>query len=110
MLNPVLFVGGLLVAGQYLLGCHRWNREVTLGRAILVCQRPSAGILTLGLEVGGVLTEDVFTVDAGSGEFVDILAMDRAVPPEAPVRWKVTSFSGADEESATSAAITLLAL
>ena len=110
MFNPVLFeLGGVLLAGGYLLGQHRWSVLVTITSARLVCRPPDAGTLTLALEVGGVLTGDEFTVTAGDGaEVRETLTLSQPVPANALVRWRISAFTGADEESATAAAITMI--
>ena len=109
MFNPVLFeLGGVLLAGQYLLGQHRWSADVTLLEAVLVCRPPASGTLTLALEIGGVLRGDVFTVAASpSSEVKQTLTLDRAVPAGSSVRWKATAYAGPDQDAASALALTL---
>src|SRR6266498_5148744 len=66
-MSPILFESnGVLPDGKYLPGQHRWSYPVRLTSALLTCQPPTTGILTLSLEVGGALTGVDFTVSASA--------------------------------------------
>jgi hypothetical protein len=106
-LNPVLFeINGPLPDGKYLLGRYRWSRAMRLSSALLTCRPPASTDLTLVLEVGGVLTGAAFTVKSGGEEVTQSQALNVVVPANASVRWKAV-FSGAPENAASNATITL---
>lgn len=97
-----------MVASGYVPGRYRWGQAMRLTGAVLTCTGPTAGTLTLQLEVGGALAGPEFTVTAGLGEVQRALALGVPVPAGSLVRWRV-QFDGAVEEAAAGVAITLSA-
>jgi hypothetical protein len=111
MMSPGLFqLQGVLLAGAYVIGEYVLPVDSILGRAILVCQQPLSGTLRVGLEIGGTLTGDELVVPGSqyaNGTFEVRLDLNRAVPANAVVRWRATSFDGPPEEAASDVGITI---
>ena len=111
-MNIVFQSSGVLGDGKYLAGQYAWPVAQRLGRAVLECVPPSAGVLTLELEVDGVGTGISFTVPAlqewarvprrwRQGQMIGLQVAAGAV-----VRWRA-SFDGATEEAASQMSVSV---
>jgi hypothetical protein len=107
-MQPSLFVlNGVAPLGRYLLAVYAWSYDVTLTGATLTCRPPSAGTLTVALEVNGVLTGETFTVGAAvAAEVVQDLGLNRIAKAGQNVRWLVTS-SGTPEGEAMTVSVSM---
>lgn len=106
-MNPVLYqINGVLL-GSYLPGQYQWPFAVQLTTALLDCQGPpSAGVLALMLEVGGVLQGPQFTIAASSAPVEQPLTLNVLVPANTQVRWRAV-FAGAPEAGAVQLSLTM---
>lgn len=106
-MNPVIYqLSGVLPEDKYVPGQYQWSIPVQLSTALLDCQPPSTGTLTIILEVGGVLKSFRFTVAAGTSPLAIPQSVNVLVPANTAVRWKA-SFAGAPEDAAVELSITL---
>jgi hypothetical protein len=103
--NPIIFqLAGNLTDGRYVPGEYSWPCAVILNNAAVGCDDyPTAGTLTITLEVGGVLTQQAFTINP-SGPLNPVLTLNVDIPANTVVRWKA-SFDGTPAESADGVAI-----
>lgn len=98
---------GIIGAGEYLPGHYAWSQDMRLTVARLRCDAPpESGVLTMALEVGGVLTGEIFNITAG-GKVAVSMPLSRVVPANATVRWLVTGFTGPMADAAMEIGITL---
>lgn len=106
-MNPVLFQrNGVQPGGAYLPGQYRWSFPVRLNSAQIVCQPPSAGVLTLTLEIGGELSDTQLTIPAGNAAVNRSIDIEALVPANTFVRWKA-SHDGGVENASRNVALTL---
>lgn len=106
-MNPVLFQVDGVVPTDYLPGLYQWAFPVQLTAATLSCQQPpSAGVLTLTLEVAGAAQTVQFSLAAGSSPVTTPQAMNVLVPANGLVRWQA-SFTGTPDQAAQKLSISL---
>ena len=94
------------VAGGYLLGTYVWQEAVTVGLVEFIGLAPQSPV-TLGLEVGGVLTGQTLVIPAGGANTTATVTENLggySVPAGNTVRWKIVS-GPAPESSAYQAAL-----
>lgn len=109
MKSSILFKHtGPLIAAEYFMGHYRWTAAWQLSAATIILRPPSVGFVTIGLEVAGTLTGDVFQIGPSAvAEVRQTIALSRTIAIGNEVRWKVLSFTGANEEAATAASIVM---
>lgn len=106
MTSAIYQLNGVPPADGYIPGQNQWTTPMQVLYATLTCQPPTSGILTLSLEVGGVLTGFQFTVGAGTAPVRRSNAVLASIPANTLVRWKA-AFTGTPEQAATQVAITM---
>lgn len=98
---PVLYqLSGTLGNGQYLPGHYWWTSTVVVTRIQVMGNRPTAGTLTLQLEVDGTLTSYSIAIAAGTGPFVVEDSLVASVISNEEVRWRA-SYDGLPEQAAS---------
>lgn len=106
-MSPVVYpLSGVLVNGEYLPGHYWWTYPVVITGILWTGQSPSAGTLTLQLEINGVLTDYSITIPSGAGTFSGSDELSASVPAGQMVRW-LASYSGTPDEAATEVALTM---
>jgi hypothetical protein len=109
MMNVVYEKNGPLIDGEYLPGEYAWSNGMRLRTALLTLQPPTAGVLTLTLEVGGSLTPIQFTIEAQidpPAPLVLSLGLGLKVPANTLVRW-VAAFTDIPEAAAMAVSLTM---
>ncbi len=106
-MNPTIFqCNGNLPPDKYLLGQAKWSFPVYLSVALLVGQPPLEEPAVITLEINGALTDVSVTLLPGTLSITRNITIQRIVPANQTIRWKVTS-SSPPETSLRATMITL---